>query len=384
VTVTRTEPMILDRSRSQKVIAKALGIDPSALESALRPALEEDLEGVLALRRLAYGSAPPWDEDRYFRWRYRLGPRPCRGSELWVASHGGTLYGCIGVEPVTLVLDGAPLAAGSLIDLAVDPQFDRLGIGVWLNLSLAERFSLVFTSGGNANSRRIIDRLFIPLANRRTFVYPIRSASIFRASARLRAFRFAGPLLDGVAELTRRAHRPRGTAELSTQPIVRFDERVDALSDADTRDAGLTVLRRHGHLNWRFLENPRVNYSAIGVFRGDELCAYAVYRISTTPAGLRELWVVDLLMSGPRAHAALHLLMHAAIRKAREHGAASVRVAAYDPRMAHAFKREGFLDAARSHQPLSALTANAGLRTRLEIPSLSCRVSDIISDHDGA
>jgi GNAT superfamily N-acetyltransferase len=369
--------MALDLKTSARLIAAALHLGVDELQGSLRKAHLRDLPLVCQLRQRAFGSAMGGDDQRHLAWKYGFGDPREPWSTLWILEVDGKILCCVGVERVTLCLDGNCFDAGIAMDLVVDPERDGLGIGVWLNLSLLEREGALLTVGGNDSSRRLIDRLFMKVATRETLTFGIRSSQLLRNSSQRRRLAFAGPIMDLLCE----ARHARGGVE--TAMLRRFDARVADLWSRAQPSAGLVVRRDADHLNWRYLENPRGGYRAFAAVTRNELVGYVVVREGRLPDGSLELWLVDHLVAPALCESALSALIGCVLTQARESGAVAIRVATFDPLVSATFRRQGFIAGTPGGAPCTMLIKNPDMRLRLERGATRCHITELANDNDG-
>lgn len=407
--------------QTTRLVARALGVAPAALAAGLRVVRDADLPRVLPLRRALVGPGAG-DDERYLRWRYRLGRSgvPALG-ELWLLELGGQLLALLGTEDVTLRAGERDLAVERPMDLQTAPAARESGLGIWMNQAAAARAGALLAIGCNAYSRGIVQRLFTPLAPLRLYTYVIDSRP-FLAKAGLRGPAGALAAAGGNAALRLREawFAARRRARFEVRPIERFDA-ADPLPDARPDGDALAFERSAAALNHRLFDNPRARYFVAGAYssapadaphRGTDSvqaprggaawvqvprgggalvqaprCGAVALRVEPGLGGVPQLRVVDIWACGgdaaDEAGVIEALLMHV-FAQARRAGAYAVRLATADPRLAARLVRLGFASpgAAGEGMPMGLLVpGDAGLARTLA--ALPCAITAVVDDDDG-
>ena len=101
-----------------------------------------------------------WDDQLFVQWRYFSRLIDGKDVAYWVFVKDGEVLGACGLEPVTLVIDGKPVAAVRTLDIMVRPDLDGLGLGVFMNLMLFKHFPITLVTGSNEKSHQLLKRMF--------------------------------------------------------------------------------------------------------------------------------------------------------------------------------------------------------------------------------
>lgn len=377
--------------QTTRLVARALGVEPAALSAGLRVVREADLLRVLPFRTALVGQGTG-DDERYLRWRYRLGRGgvPALG-ELWLLDVGGQLLALLGTEDVVLRAGDRRLPVERPMDLQIAPAARESGLGIWMNQAAAARAGALLAIGCNVHSRGIVQRLFTPLAPLRTYTYVIDSRP-FLAKAGLRgpvgALAAAG---GNVALRVREAwFAARRRARFEVRAIERFDG-GDALRDAQPDGDALGFERRASALNHRLFDNPRARYFVAGAFEPAHPHAprrgAVAWRFEPGLGGVPHVRVVDLWAGGGDAAgdaAVIEALLMHVFDEARRAGAHAVRVATADPRRAAPLVRLGFASpgAAGEGMPMGLLVPGDAALARA-LAALPCAITAVLDDDDG-
>jgi hypothetical protein len=320
-----------------RLVARSLGLDASALQLGLNPALLADLPEVVALRKEHLHGG--WDDQAYLRWRYRLGRASGGFGDLWCLRAKGRLLAIIGVEDLRAEVDGDSLAGGQVMDLLVRPEAQESGLGIWLNQAMLARYDFTLAVGANQNSAGIVRRMFEPLPSRLTYTHPLDLAPFVRRRwpgvARLPlAMRVANGGL-ALRRLALRRHRPRG---LILESVTRLDP---SLPVPTTREPASVHLRRDSaYLQQRLLANPRRPLSMRVARRDGAVVGLIAWSMEADDRGRPELHVIDWHHD---SEATLLGLLHDAVREAAARRCSCVRLTVQDGASQRVAARAGFL-----------------------------------------
>jgi hypothetical protein len=372
-----------------RLTARALGVDAQALAAALRPATLADLPRILAFRVALVGPAAGAEDERYLRWRYRLG-RPGEGApwlgELWMLDLAGRLLALVGTEDVTLLAAGESLRAERPMDLQVAAGVVESGLGVWMNQAAAARAGALLAIGGNRNSRGIVERLFTPLVPLRTYTYVIDSRPFLRKSG-LRgpavvAMAAVGNLVLRLREASIAVVRRRRGA-FDIRPIERFAA-DDALPDARPAADKLGFARSAARLNHRLFDNPRARYFAAAAYAASRRVGAIVWRYQSGLQGLPQINIIDAWAeSAIRDRVLASLVMHV-VAVARREGCHALRHSTGDRRLAAILTKLGFASPGEAGEgmPMGLLIA-ADPKRAPALAALRCGITSLLDDDDG-
>lgn len=330
-------PRLPEHEKLGRLVARSLGLDASALQVGLNPALLADLPEVIALRQehLRVG----WDDNAYLRWRYRLGRASGGFGDLWCLRAKGQLLAIIGVENLNAEHEGQAFAGGQVMDLLVRPETQESGLGIWLNQAMLARHDFTLAVGANQNSAGIVRRMFEPLPSRLTYTHPLDLAPFVRRRWPV----LAGlPLAMGVANgglalrrLALRRHRPRG---LTMENTTQLDP---ALNVPANRDPASVHLRRNSaYLQQRLLGNPRRPLVMRVARREGTVVGLIAWAMEADDKGRPELHVIDWHHD---TEATLIGLLHEAVREAAARRCSCVRLTLQDSASQRVAARAGFL-----------------------------------------
>ena len=351
--------------KTSRLIARALGLTPESLESGFRPATQAELHQVVAMRRGLIGDRLSWDDEAYLAWRYHFGdPRRGRG-DCWVLVRGGQVLGMVGSERLTLLHQGRAVDGLSVMDIAVLPEAEGFGLGVWMAMRICRQAACVLAIGSNPKSRGIVSQVFSRLPDRRRLAYFISVRTL--AGRRLaRAPRWVAATAAAGADLGLRAWRalalPAADASLAVRPLTRFGAEADALLRQAHDDGEVAVQRSAEALNWRLFDIPRSRYTVWGAHDADgALCGYLAAQVQVSPGTGRLMAIEDCVAAPAQRDRVLRCLLAHLVREAVREACERVSMIACHAPTEQALRRLGFLLHPIDHETLSMAGSDPGL-----------------------
>ncbi|KNZ34180.1 MAG: hypothetical protein AD742_01925 [Methylibium sp. NZG] len=321
-----------------------MGLPPEALAAGFVAATPAELTQLVALRRQVIGDALTWDDARYLGWRYDLGSPGRGGGECWVVKRGDEVLAMLGSERIRVRHQGRAVDGLSVMDIAVRPEFDGVGLGVWMAMHLCERVDCVLAIGSNANSRALVTRVFERLPDRRSYAHLFEFGPTLsrRWHSGVRA-PVVGALAGWGMALWRGSVALTRTRSLRIEPLARFDAGIDALVSASRSGAEIAVDRDAHFQNWRLMENPRSAYTVWAAREGAELVGWIAVRAKASEDGKQVMVIEDMLArADDRGAAVLTALLCRCFKQARALGCERITVIACHPQNERVLRRLGF------------------------------------------
>jgi hypothetical protein len=357
----------LSLERLGPYLGQALGISFDELLRAFRPAIESDLPRILSLRRDVIGNSLWWDDEAFVRWRY-FDSRFSPPFPFWVLTLGDELVGAVGLEPVTLVVDGVAHAAHRTLDIMVRPDFEGRGVGGFMNLVLLKHFPLTTVTGSNERSHKLISRTWQRVVELHAWKILLRSHGFLQQKV---GPLLAGPLAPAADVVLRvdqlRRHRTR-TRGVEIRELDAFDSQVDRLSAACEGTHRVIVRRHTDYLNWRFTRNPRCRYRLLGAFSQSRLVAYVVTRFNRRrPNPNDQSEIVDWLEDPAVPGTVLGDLFATAVGRLRQDGASMVACLCSPSAAPAAFAMNGLIERPDETLPFFLRATSPELHARLEV-----------------
>jgi len=326
------------------LVSRALKLTPEALVAAFVPAVQQELAQIVEIRKQVIGKALVWDDFRYLAWRYHLGS-PDRGrGDIWVVKRGGEVLAMIGCERISVLYQGRAVSGLSLMDTAVRPELEGVGLGVWMVMQLCEQSDCALVIGSNAQSRAIVSRVLTRLPDRRSYAHLIEFESTFVRRWKIRWLAVVGA---GLARWSMKLWRAGAwlTRDRSVriEPLLRFDASVNRLVTQSQTEHEICLARSDQFLNWRLFDNPRSSYSVWAARVGMELAGYIALRSCVLQDGSKALIIEDLLVhAGGNGAAVLKVLLCQAFDQALAQGCGRISVIACHPDNERVLRKLGF------------------------------------------
>lgn len=328
---------------------------PEELAAAFQPATRADLAQLVGLRQQVIGTELTWDDSSYLSWRYHFG-LPDRGmGECWVVKHGGEILSMVGSERIRIQYQGRAVAGLSVMDIAVRPDIEGVGLGVWMAMHLCERSACVLAIGSNDRSRAIVSRVLSRLPDRRQYAHIIDFGPALRR-------RFGIALPTTIAALLAKWGMTLWRAgvmlvrdrSLQIEPLTRFDSTVNDLIAHSQAACSISLERSDRFLNWRLFDYPRSRYVVLAAHDATGMAGYMAFRIKEFNDGSKVLFVKDFLVrAGSSGAVALQSLICRGFEEALSGGCERISVTACHPDNERVLRRLGFFPLRTVPQTLS-------------------------------
>lgn len=371
--------------KTARLVSRALGVTPEALDAGLRQATPADLPSVAALRREVLTDQLTWDDAAYLHWRYGLGAPGAALATCWVCTRGDEVLGMIGTEALQVQAGGHERVVHVLMDLMVRPELDGTGLGVWINQAMTQRLGCVLAIGSNPNSKGVVARTFEVLPDRRSHTHPLHF-NHFMAKRLGRAWlaRLAAPVADVVFSGARMAvlWLPTWWVRVSRiQHGAALGPQVAALLQRSRRNDRVEVLRTVEKLTHRLLRNPRAPADIWLAWRGDQVIGLLAVRPTAIEAGRHALQLMDVVLAPGFEQRALRALMARVTAHGFLQGADYLTATLYDAPLEAALKRMFFRQQANAYETLAWHCPDATFKQAV-VSALAWSLCDIHTDRD--
>lgn len=271
-------------SRLHEALASATTV--SYLAEIARSVVRYDPSYKSALRafqRAYFGEGSRQSDDAFAEWLFERNPhRDPEGPALWLCVRDGKVVGQVASITSDLQVGEGLRRGGWLVDWMVDPEWRLKGVAPALFNAYARNTDVMLGLGIEDLAYRTAARAGWKDVGRLTlFVRPLdpgACASVLNAPKLVSklAPRF---LVAGSARVM--ADLLRAGKRVSVQPVVQFDERVNALWERVRGEYPVLVRRDFESLRWRFDESPqREHFRRYYFTRRGELIGYAVVRLA--------------------------------------------------------------------------------------------------------
>lgn len=338
--------------QSTRVLAKRLGCSHEQMLQGWAPAQAEDLDAVVAWRVENQPEELPRDDRRYLRWRYNFGDNAQPGnhkSYLWLLKIDGDILGMMGAQHHRLHAAGMHRDIAYPLDLLVRKDLNGSGLGAWINLAMQDNYPILLViGGGTRESAGLIRRLFRVMPDRKTWKLPVSTEGTLRRLLHNNALaRGLSAVADPLLSLSRSLHRSAWQARsIRLQAVDRFPEEIAELTGAWPKD-DIYLERSADFLNWRFIDNPGIDYQALLVYRQQQLIGYVVYQLYNSVENKQIQAAIDDVIwrregSEAEQQALLRQMLAASIRHIIAGEARLVTFASYGTQTEKALQQLGF------------------------------------------
>lgn len=260
-------------------LAKSLGMPDEALAQSFAPATREDLDELVRFRLSLFEGDAPWDDKRYLDWRYNFDGTGAERNCMWVFRKESKIIGCLGIENVNLHLPGTLIPACKAMDILVDPEFDGRGLGAWMNLYLMSIYPVIIVVGSNENSHSLLMRLFHQISHTRIFKLPVRSCQFLQKGLKSSLLSSVVSVpFDLLLSARRKLQWGRLGKDVSTRELSVIPPYIAQLKSG--REDQTCIQRSLEYLTWRYVNNPRREFTVIGVFKGKDLVGVTICHLS--------------------------------------------------------------------------------------------------------
>jgi GNAT superfamily N-acetyltransferase len=264
-----------------------------------------DVSGVLELLNLTFKPTQPFTEE-WWTWKYQKNPSGFWGEkgDIWVAENGDKIVGVCAIIPYNFKIGYETVVAGQVIDTAVHPEYQRIGIFSALARKVYDdvrgRYSFLF---GYPNDTIYPGWLKLgwtgypvdELLKFNNYVRPLKSVISNPLSA-LIGLVFLKTL--NVAKRVSSVRNPHHTLEgddVVMERINEFGDEFNAFWKTKRNDEAVIVERTVPYLNWRFA-SPFGDYQIwVGRSKRDRrVLGYSVFRRTQHGKIKNILSIVDL------------------------------------------------------------------------------------------
>jgi hypothetical protein len=356
--------------KTSRLIARALGLKPAQLHASFRPATLAELPHILSIRHDLLGTELRWDDTAYLTWRYRFGHASLGRGECWVLVRDEQVLGMVGTEELSVNYHGRSIPTISVMDIAMHPHFEGIGLGPWMAMSLCHQFACVVAVGSNPKSRGIVSKIFTRQADRRCYAHLISTRTLLaRRIAAPRLGQALSRVLDTGLKLWRALCLFKPPTSLKIQAITQFEPSHQEFLDQSCDPHHPTLARTTAALNWRLFEISRTPHSVWGAFEHGELVGLIATHHGQSNAAGKFLTIEDCAIVASATLEAstirLALLTHAIQHAVQTQCERVSIIASHNPTEA-SLRRLGFIKHPNDFETFSVSTTDPALTRAIE------------------
>ena len=267
------------------------------MASISRQFTDGDMTGLMKLfRKVIPGKELLYNQNR-LEWLFRTNPCiPETGVPIWVCDNRGEIGACACVLMTRIKLIDKELVAGWLVIVYRDPNY--LG-----GLSLVRLSGLIRKQTGIMLGLGLTDEVFkiakafnwYYLGNVPVFIKYFSSRSILEKFVKYRIIgSLFRPLADFILRTIKTTPEPPPDPELDIKMVNSFGTEIDELWETVRSMFPVIVVRDSSYLNWKYVQQPGMNYKLFLFTRKGQPVGYSVIR-TTIEDGCQTGLLVDFL-----------------------------------------------------------------------------------------
>jgi GNAT superfamily N-acetyltransferase len=284
---------------------------------------EKDMEGILSLRRIAFGEEEKDKLDPAF-WQWEFMKGPDGEALIYIAEDGNKIIGHFADIPRRFSVQGKVVLGTLSLDLMVHPDYWRRGIFAAMGKYGAQRVKqengLLMTAfpirlETIRGLRKIGWREVVKLP---VLVFPIRFSGIVNRYLR---FPPLSLLVGGAARFfyffLYGLKRRKGIERIEIEEIGLLDDQFDGFWQKASSLYPIMGIRNRSYLTWRYLRHPTRSYTIYRAKKSGEMKGYIVLR-KVELLNFNSAVIVDLLALDETT---LTALVEKGIQRSRQEGA---------------------------------------------------------------
>lgn len=328
------------------------------MDVRVRQATLEDQERIGQFLQIAYQDRAQCKFPARWLWLFVNNPfRGGRGLPIWLAELDGQIVGqtCEMIVPLKMADSVHPAAWG--VDFIVLPEFRRHGIGRLLQRAQTDYHDIFMALSMSPISRHGLTSLGFTEANPAAELYKLirilpeqargmvdNKLGTGHILSRVCAIRCVAMglaiLLNFLTWLRDLVRRREGARTITIEPVERFGDELDQLWVRLAPRFPVIVERSAAYLNWKFTEQPDMNYDKFVARCGQTVCGYVVTRAGRPPEA--KMGIIADLFAAPDDGAVIRRLLLHAVTHLRRKGVHYIIAASSVPEYVDHFLKYGF------------------------------------------
>lgn len=324
----------------------------------IRQATPDDQERIGRFLQIAYRGRAQYKFPARWSWQFVENPFwDGNGLPIWLAEADDQIVGQTCVMMVPLKWADRSCLAGWAVDTVVLPDYRRQGIGRQLQATQTKDNDIVMGLMMSPITRRFKVGLgweeanpvielyktirFSPQQARAIVANKLGAGNMLSSACRLR--HAAGALATSLSFFKRLRDLlgPRtGIHSITVERVERFDDGIDQLWTRLAPHFPLIVQRDAAYLNWKFAEQPHMDYDKFVARRGQTVSGYVITRTGTPPEA--RMGIIADLFAASEDDAVLRRLLVHAIGHLRREGVNGIIAASSVPEYVAHFLQQGF------------------------------------------
>lgn len=301
-------------------------------------------DSVLAFLKTAYSDNPRQSNSEFWNWHFVEPPySEPHNLPVWLAKSGERIAGHLAAIPVELNVGAEAIRAIWILDLIVDPDFRRKGIGKKLVLA-AERFC-PFLLGVNTDQQHApallmgLDWVIVSKIPRyQKILFP---GNAIREISRIKTLR---NIVNGMFLPFRPRIKRDSLNEFDLRVVEKIDSSFDDLWKEAREQWNCSVSRNSAMVDWQFKQQPDKKSDILGCYEDDKLLGYAIlfFRKKTSEGIVEKAAISDFCYHPSKPGKIIDSLLQGALQIALDRRAGGLVVDALDPLLGERLRHFGF------------------------------------------
>jgi len=321
----------------------------------VRDGSEEDLKGILSLRKIVFGEMEEDKLDPSF-WRWQVRQNPDGAAWIYLVEDRDKIIGHLADLPKRFSVRGRIVLGTLTHDMMVHPDYRRRGVSTAtarLGICKVEKEKGEFMTAYSIQVESLNSLLKVgwkQVVRLPVLVFPIR---FYGVVDRYLHFKLVSVLIGGIARffyciLFGRRKKKKGNG-VEIKRIHELDEPFDLFWEKAISLYPIMGVRDRTYLNWRYLQHPTRNYVIYRALERGEMKGYIVLR-KVELLNFNSAVIVDLLALDSEI---LHQLVEKGIEHSRQEGTDLLGFIVPKPHpYYHSLRKEGFLPSFKTFQLL--------------------------------
>ena len=218
--------------------------------------------------------------DRYWDWQYN--ELPTGISFVYAAWDGKRLIGYFHVPVYRCLIDGQQMLIGNVQDVAVNPDFRRMGVfrglSEFANQDIDKTEVDLLYTFPNENSIRtfVFHNKFTSICKLPSYLRPVDTARILQQKIRLFGLeRILGLIVDLVLN---RSSKSISLEDVSVERFTEVDESIESVFHEYSKQFSNHIIRDSAWLEWRYFRSARGRHEIVGLRESGQLTAIVVLK----------------------------------------------------------------------------------------------------------
>jgi len=334
---------IRTNEKSRIMITDNNGI--SKKEFTYRNYKEGDEKEIILLLKSVFKS-PKFDDEKYWNWLHK--DNPAKMSKISVVEYDRKIIGHCGLVPAFMMIDNKLQIGFYAANIAVHQNYRRLGIfsNLWrhaYNSISKEESPIIYCYPSKLTFPWYIKKSgWFEIPCLPMLYKPLDLKYLLRAKIKNKYLLKAIRPLEFFLEKIFFRNKKYISDGLEIKKVAFLDDKIDELWKNASKGKKIITVRDKRYLTWRYLKNPKYNFTIFTGEREGKILGYIVIRLFQVDKYSKGSMIVDFLTL-PGRDDVLHDLIIKAIQYCKEEGAYATRCYIQDKYYYNFLRKMGFI-----------------------------------------